>query len=612
MLPLNGQINELERLIEYAQSSGPFDRVTVLVPTRAAGVHLRRALGTARGLCNVVFRTLDDLISELARPELPPGTRSAGAPIVREALRQVLLAGDATRMQLAHSPRAVSELATVLHDLWLADPGALERLRRAPREGVDLVALLDAVGAHLADHSFCDLGSLVQVAARADGADALGTVVLWRLPALAGRHRGFLAALDARGVPTLDAPGVGDELPAAVRVIGCSDPDEEVRAVLRLVLAAADGGVPLWRVAIVHPTGDRYRRITHQQLALAGVPVSGSAPSSLSESATGRAAVGILDLADSTWRRDEVIRWLESAPVTTRPGGSRAPVDRWDEVSARAGVVEGLDQWAERLERFAAGGPGRRDHVARVAPDAEAARRLAEFVVTLAGEADPRGKRRWSEFAGWAHRLLDLYLHPDDGAARWPPSERLAAEDVRRLLVELGTLDAVSPGTDLAWFRHTLTGELRKRRLRRDGEDAEDADAAADVRVLPGATGNGVFVGSFAEARGLAFDRCFAVGLADGLAPAYLDEGLLPDLGADAPPGWPTRPAQQQAQLSEFAQALACAVSPPVVTWPRVDPRTGRELSAVALARGPRGHRGGGVLRGRTARRRWRGGRLGG
>jgi RecB family exonuclease len=37
--------------------------------------------------------------------------------------------------------------------------------------------------------------------------------------------------------------------------------------------------------------------------------------------------------------------------------------------------------------------------------------------------------------------------------------------------------------------------------------------------------------------------------------------------------------AQQQAQLSEFVQALACAESPPVVTWPRVDPRTGRELS---------------------------------
>src|ERR1700689_483166 len=101
MHPTTGQINELERLIERAQSSGPLDRVTVLVPTRPAGVHLRRALGTARGLCNVVF--------ELARPELAQGTRPAVVPIVREALRQVLLAGDATRTPLAHSPRAVSE-----------------------------------------------------------------------------------------------------------------------------------------------------------------------------------------------------------------------------------------------------------------------------------------------------------------------------------------------------------------------------------------------------------------------------------------------------------------------------------------------------------------------
>jgi RecB family exonuclease len=289
--------------------------------------------------------------------------------------------------------------------------------------------------------------------------------------------------------------------------------------------------------------------------------------------------LGLLALADSAWRRDEVIRWLESAPVTTGPGGARAPVNRWDDVSARAGVVEGVGQWAERLERFAAGGPGGRDHVARVAPDAEAARRLAEFVAKLADEADPRGKRRWSEFAEWARRLLDLYLLPADGATLWPPSERLAAEDVRRRLSELGALDAVSPGTDLAWFRHTVAGDLRTQPLRRDSEADEDPDAPDDVRVLPGATGNGVFVGSFADARGLSFDRCFAVGLADGFAPAYLDEVLLPDLGADAPLGWPTMLARQQGLLGEFVQALACSEESPVVMWPRVDPRTGRELS---------------------------------
>jgi ATP-dependent helicase/nuclease subunit B len=577
--PETDRLRELDALIRRAQES-PLDRVTVLVATRAAGVHLRRGLGTVRGLCNVVFRTLEDLVTELARTVLAPGRRVANVRVQREALRQVLLAERADRSALAHSPRAIAELTGVLGNLWLADERALPALRQSGADGTGLVILLDAVERHLAAHGFADPGSLVDAAARTeDPRGALGTLVAWRLPPLAGRHRAFLDALRQRGVTVYDAPGEGGGVAPATRVVGCSDPDEEVRTVLRRVAAAADAGVPLWRIAVVHPAGDRYRRIVHQQFARAGVPVSGTGPGALSESATGRAALGLLSLAGSPWRRDEVMRWLESAPISVPPHGGRAPVDRWDDVSARAGVVDGLDQWAERLARFAAGGTGRRDHVAHIASESDAAGRLAEFVAQLAREADPGDRRRWWEFSDWTRRLLDRYLLPEDEASVWPPIERLAASDVRQVVFDLKALDAVSSGTDLAWFRHTLAGELRSRRLRRDREADEDADAPLDVRVLPGATGNGVFVGSFGDARGLDFDRCFAVGLADGVAPAYVDEGLLPDLGTDAPPGWPTTLSRQDDQRSDFWQALATARDHPVVTWPRVDPRTGRELT---------------------------------
>jgi ATP-dependent helicase/nuclease subunit B len=576
----DGQLDELDRLLAEAQSTSPLDRVTVVVPTRAAGVHLRRGLGTVRGLSNVVFRTLTDLVGELGRPELAPGLRAAGPPVIREAVRQVLLAEPSGHPGLAHSPRAIAELAGVLGELWLTDDGATALLRQVPGDGDRLVNLLEAVDRHLARHGFADPRTLADAAARTpDPAGALGTLVLWRLAALPARHRSLLATLGRRGITIHPAPGNEADVPEATRIVACSDPDEEVRAVLRLVLAAADEGVPLWRMAVVHPSGDRYRRIAHQQLARAGVPVSGSAPTALSESATGRAAIGLLALAGTSWRRDQVIRWLESAPVTTGPRGVRVPVDRWDDVSARAGVVEGLEQWVDRLERFALGGSGRHDHVARTDIESEAARRCAGFVVTLAAEANPAGLRRWSEFAGWARRLLDLYLLPDDGAVLWPESERLAGRDVRRALEDLGALDAIAGSTDLSWFRHALAGELRGRRLRRDGEADQDDDEPYDVRVLPGATGQGVFVGSFGDARGLTFDRCFAVGLADGLAPAYIDEGLLPDLGSAAPPGWPTTIARQAAQRSDFCQALATAATSLVATWPRVDPRSGRALN---------------------------------
>jgi ATP-dependent helicase/nuclease subunit B len=571
-------LGELVRLIAAAQQPSPLNRVTVVVPTSWARVHLRRALGTERGLCNVVFRPIDDLVSELARPQLETG-RAATVPIVRESLRQVLLdSAGGRRTALANSPRAVAELATVLRSLWLADPDTVETLRRS-EDGADLLSLLDAVSLHLSGHGYVNPGELVEAAGQTeDPAGTLGSLILWRLPILAGRHRRLLALLAARGTTVVDAPGTNEEPGAGIRIISCSDPDEEVRAVVRRLLRESDRGVPLWRMAVLHPRGDRYRRIVHQQLALAGVPVSGTAPVALAESASGRAALGLLGLASGKWRRDDVIRWLGSAPISVPPHNTRAPVDRWDDVSARAGVVESLQQWADRLGHFARGAPGRPDHAARNDVESHAARRLADFVAELALEADPGDRRRWSDFSIWTRRLLDLYLRPEDGAADWPATERVAADDVRRVIEDLAALDGVAAATDLAWFRHTVEAELASRRMRRD-DDADEPAAGGDVRVLPGPTGSGVFVGSFADARGLFFDHCFVIGLADGFAPAYIEEGLLPDLGDESPPDWPTMLKRQAEQRSDFVQALASSNEPTVVSWPRVDPRTGRELT---------------------------------
>ena len=70
-------------------------------------------------------------------------------------------------------------------------------------------------------------------------------------------------------------------------------------------------------------------------------------PSSVAQSVAGRVLVGLLDLPEHGFRRADVARWMRSGPIRWR--GRPLPVG-WDTTARRAGVVQGLEQWASRLD----------------------------------------------------------------------------------------------------------------------------------------------------------------------------------------------------------------------------------------------------------------------
>ena len=203
----------------------------------------------------------------------------------------------------------------------------------------------------------------------------------------------------------------------------------------------------------------------------------------LAQSVTGRTFVGLLELAKGDWRRADVMRWLGAAPITSGPRAPRVPVNRWDAVSARAGVVEGLEQWRHRLDRFAAGGVKGDLHVAHSDADKQSARALVEFVDGLAEELGTPCIR-WSEWAAWALRLLDLYLAPEDRIDEWPAAELVAAREVRHALLELGGLDDVAQTADLIAFRHAVEAELASNPVRDEGQIAWPGSAGRLRRRL--------------------------------------------------------------------------------------------------------------------------------
>ncbi len=563
--------------IAQAQAKDPFAPVTVVVPSPYARVQLRRAVGATRGICNVAFRTWGELVGDLARSAAGTEVRLPARPVLDEALRKVLLSVPSPFASLARSSAGRRQLALVFGDLWRAGTDLRDAMARGGETAESLVAVLCALESHLAERGFTDPGRLLDLAADAPVGPSIGSIVRWCPAPLRARDEKVLERLADVGIAiSTIGPGNG----AVGCVVACSDPDVEVRVVARRLVEAAAGGIPLWEQAVIHPPSTRYSRLVHGRLERAGLPTSGPSPRFLVETAAGRATLGLLDLASGEWRRNELMDWLSAAPITTGPGQRRAPIDRWDDISARAGVVQGLDQWDSRLLRFSEIGPVREQHMAHTESEAGAARALRGFVQQLALDlAVPSGG--WSTWARWCTWVLQRYL---EAAETWPRPEQIALDEVLGVVGDLGDLDLVGSDPDLPTFRDALAAELGSRALHDDADVARpssEGGAAAppvDRRGLPGPVGSGVFVGTPSDALGLTFRRVIVVGGSDDFLPGLAR--AVPFLDADIEhPDWPTKERAAEELHDELATVIALCGAPVTVTRPVLDPRTGRELA---------------------------------
>ena len=68
------------------------------------------------------------------------------------------------------------------------------------------------------------------------------------------------------------------EPPRATTIVSAPDPEDELRAVVRDVVALASSGTPLHRVAILFRVDEPYARLAHELLDAADVPWSGPSP----------------------------------------------------------------------------------------------------------------------------------------------------------------------------------------------------------------------------------------------------------------------------------------------------------------------------------------------
>lgn len=536
----------LERLLAEYQRDNRLAPVTVVVPSTYSALHLRRDIGR-RGLVNVQFMVLPRLAELLGAPGLAAkGLRPLKPLVESAAVRQAAGQASGRLESFRDHPSFHSSLRTTFRDLRLGGPKALTTLERRsgiPTEIVrlykvfcdltkkyyDREALSDAAAETVANGeaaALADLGPVIAYLLRdlTPGerrlVDALRTA--WSCSTVVGLTRDSEANEVVLG--SIVPPGTRlpepEELPTPPRhesrLLITSDTREEVRSVVRNIASAAHDGTPFHRMAVLYWQREPYASLIAEQFAMADIPTAGPTAGRLGSTPVGRMVKGMVNLAGGDLPREEVMRWLTSCPVRFTASGFRP--SRWDAISRDAGVVGGIEQWDERLKRYAErqewAANDQSDDIPeakllRIKQTAREAWSLRAFMLRLYDDLTPPADgSAWRDFVEWVEGLITRYTD----ISTLPPTERDNMEALETSIRELESLDDVEDGATLDGFRVSLD------------------EALGGAAAREGAFGEGVFVAPVGNAVGLRFDKAFLMGMVEGLVPHRVrEDALLPD-----------------------------------------------------------------------------------
>ena len=579
-----------ERLINLINSFKSGDLlapVSVVVPSIYAGLALRHDLGR-HGSANVHFLVFARLAEMLGAPSLAaqgrrPLTQLVEAAAVRTASSEARGPLESMRQHPALNRTLLSTFRELRHvdDQGRAALAAQGDLRE------ELVRLY-SIFRERTDPSYYDREALAEAAAQAvrdnvaSGLRDLGPVVFFLVSDLTSGEQALVEALEEHwscavilglvGDTAADGPvraladrlglvlgppqeGMEPQLPPVSSLVVTPDPHQEVRWVLRHLMKAAQDGTPLHRIAILYHQSTPYAALLQEELRLSGVAMAGPGNVPLAETTAGRILLGLARLVGSALLRSEVMAWLNSCPV--KDPEAHGPIfhpSNWDVISRKAGVVKGLDQWEQRLDRYAndmerlaeegvRSGDMPEARVTRLKGESYATRSLLSFVTGLANrlKAPPDGSG-WPDFIDWAHKLMMAYL--DQNTADFREVDEMSLRRVEETLQEMRALDEVEAGPSFEGFRLALE------------------EALASPLGHLGQMGRGVFVAPLRTALGMSFDLVIVVGMVEGAtSPRHADDPPLPDrerqrAGGPAV-GFPLRGGREAEERYRYLAALA-------------------------------------------------------
>jgi ATP-dependent helicase/nuclease subunit B len=489
----------------------PLAPVTVVVPSHAAGLQLRRRLAELGPFAGVRFETLARIAELLAAGHLAAAGRS---PLARPI-------GDYVAEQVARESRGALERVGDLPGYARALRRIFGRLRRAgirlsgdvngpvkSGQFAEVLRLYDRFREETAP--FYDTEDLLDEAAAvidrgaAGALGDLGEIVVVPPAAETSGTAAILAALKQRAVAymLLEEPSGKPE----ARFVLAPDPASEVREVVREVISQLESGVPVHEIAVFHGADPAYRRLLREAFEAASIPAAPLPGIPLIETRAGRGVLGLARLPGLDYSRTAVLDVLSIAPMRNRlpAGGGRvlALPSAWDRVSREAGITKGASRWTRALRALerdlessaayheGAGNEGRARAQASMREQAAELRDVIEgLIARLEPLCEPQPAARLiKEFS----KIVEDYLDPSDAAL----------QDVLAEVEQLGTVGAVGGSFNFASFGEALWANLEI------------------ATMHPQSLGSGVAVADYRMASGLRFERVFLCGAYEGSLPA--------------------------------------------------------------------------------------------
>jgi RecB family exonuclease len=499
----------------------PLAPVTVIVPSRLAGLQLRRRLARRAPFANVRFEIIARLAELIAAPELATAGRSPLArPIGDYAAGLVALESQGPLASVADLTGYARALRQTFRRFRRGGFRRAEDVIPAgPSSQLPEIARLfgrfrDITADFYDEEDLLDTAS-VTLRSRSGGARFdVGAVYVVPPARLSAGAAAFLDALanTATAYEELDDP---TGTPPVERFIVAPDAASEARCIARDVVAALQQGVPLQDIAVFYSGDHGYRSLIPQTFEAAGIPVSNMPGTPLNEHPVGRGVLALARLPLADYSRAALFDFLALAPLRellpTRDGPLWPNASHWQSIARAAGVTHGINRWEDALELFAADRraglePASDSSDARRAlfeNDLRSSKQLQSFVGELVGRLEPLRRRQPArEFIPIFLAVVDAYLRPNAEGMR----------EVRDEIEQLGTIDSIGGEFDLTSFVEAFEANLE----------------AASVRPRP--LSEGVLVTDYRIASGLRFGRVFLCGAYEGVFPVTTEsEVLLPD-----------------------------------------------------------------------------------
>lgn len=538
---VNDALAGLAVRVSRAQGADPLAPVTILVPSHASGRDVTRFLGRTlnkgAGSAGIKAVTLKDLATELITNDPAVIGRRPLLPVLRlGAVSKVLVDEPGLFKDVADQPATARAIARTAEQLDAVPNPSGPELPELMQEVLRIHGMAkEALGSQwYTDHEAFTL------AGRRLGTSTvmqrLGTVIGFMLgtenrPSEAS----FRQNLEEAGMQHISASGSAEQ---GTTLMTASDADDEVRAVVRLVVEKLAAGIPGHRIGIFHSASQPYAALLTQRLTQSGVTFVGPAAHRLMDSPLTRGLLQLLKLDPQ----------LPDTRAILNIHAEGAFVWREHQLPSSAAC-----------ERLYASPPAEDDAAGKGSDTSHFHREqfgiFQSFVAALGARIDQiHTAATWSEVSAGLVSMLGDFMGPRTETER--PEKGAARDALIQAALDLRQLDPVGPQPRPSLIQSALE------------------DAVASKGGWTGKSGTGVVIGSFADAVARDLDVVFLVGAAEGLAPARIRENpLLPDsVRAMIGGGLPTVEQRAEASKEQFLAALA-AGSERIITSPRGDMR---------------------------------------